>query len=78
MDKMLDISLQSQMEDESNGKPETEPKLRSAFTEVYDEETLKQMSCFSVGMVMKHKKYNYHCVIVGWDPICKASSVSLS
>ena len=28
------------------------------------------MSLYSVGMVMKHRKYNYHCVIFGWDPIC--------
>ena len=33
---------------------------------------------FCVGMVMRHKKYNYFCVVYGWDPICKASKVSLS
>ncbi len=31
---------------------------------------------FCVGMVMRHKKYNYICVIYGWDPVCKASKVN--
>lgn len=26
---------------------------------------------FKVGMVMRHKLYNYGCVIYGWDPVCK-------
>ena len=30
---------------------------------------------FSVGMVMKHKRYSYTCVIHGWDPVCKQSQV---
>lgn len=28
---------------------------------------------FAVGMIMKHKKYDYICVIYGWDKICRAS-----
>ena len=28
-------------------------------------------------MVMKHRKYNYNCVIYGWDPICKATKVNI-
>lgn len=28
---------------------------------------------YAVGMIMRHKKYNYICVIYGWDPICEAS-----
>ena len=32
---------------------------------------------FCVGMVMRHRKYNYFCVVYGWDPICKASKVGL-
>lgn len=28
---------------------------------------------FWIGMVAKHKKYNYTCVIYGWDPVCAAS-----
>ncbi|XP_064612158.1 F-box only protein 21-like [Liolophura sinensis] len=28
---------------------------------------------FSVGMIMKHKRYHYMCLIYGWDPVCKAS-----
>ncbi|EMP24404.1 F-box only protein 21 [Chelonia mydas] len=26
--------------------------------------------CFSIGLVMKHKRYGYNCVIYGWDPTC--------
>ncbi|XP_074868937.1 F-box only protein 21 isoform X2 [Carettochelys insculpta] len=25
---------------------------------------------FSVGLIMKHKRYGYNCVIYGWDPTC--------
>ena len=25
-------------------------------------------------MVMKHKRYDYLCVIYGWDPVCRLSS----
>ncbi|CAL1545975.1 unnamed protein product [Lymnaea stagnalis] len=28
---------------------------------------------FSIGMVMKHRLFNYMCVIRGWDSTCKAS-----
>ncbi|XP_015909735.1 F-box only protein 21 isoform X2 [Parasteatoda tepidariorum] len=28
---------------------------------------------FAVGMIMTHKKYDYRCVIYGWDPLCTAS-----
>ena len=50
-------------------------KLRSQFSEAYVEDALQFMSCYSVGMVMKHKRYNYHCLINGWDPVCKATKV---
>ncbi|XP_019362220.1 PREDICTED: F-box only protein 21 isoform X3 [Gavialis gangeticus] len=26
--------------------------------------------CFSIGLIMKHKRYGYNCVIYGWDPTC--------
>ncbi|KAK7809141.1 hypothetical protein U0070_006155 [Myodes glareolus] len=26
--------------------------------------------CYSIGLVMKHKRYGYNCVIYGWDPTC--------
>ncbi len=38
-------------------------KLRSSNPEVL----------FAVGMVMRHKKYNYRCVIYSWDKVCTAS-----
>jgi hypothetical protein len=53
------------------------PSARSDFIEAYDAgDDLDEMGTFGVGMVMRHKKYNYHCVIFGWDPVCKASKVS--
>ena len=30
---------------------------------------------YRVGQVCQHRKYNYTCVIYGWDPVCKASKV---
>lgn len=72
--------LQSQIEDECAERgEENEVKSRSLFQQVYpDEEVLKQLSCYSVGMVMKHRRYNYYCLVFGWDPICKATSVSFA
>ncbi|KAM5192516.1 F-box only protein 21 [Mantella aurantiaca] len=35
-------------------------KLRSNEKEV----------CYSVGLIMRHKRYDYNCVIFGWDPLC--------
>ncbi|XP_053557660.1 F-box only protein 21 [Bombina bombina] len=26
--------------------------------------------CYAVGLVMRHKRYNYSCVVFGWDPVC--------
>ncbi|GFS36828.1 f-box only protein 21 [Nephila pilipes] len=28
----------------------------------------------AVGMIMRHQKYNYRCVIYGWDSVCTASN----
>ena len=30
---------------------------------------------YAVGMIMRHKKNNYRCVIYGWDEIWKANPV---
>ena len=75
--KFNNPNLQSQIEDECTARPDPEVKRRNSFSEAYVEETLKNMACYSVGMVMRHKKYNYYCVINGWDPICKATPVSI-
>jgi F-box protein 21 len=26
--------------------------------------------CYSIRIVMKHKRYGYNCVIYGWGPTC--------
>lgn len=51
------------LENENILKREIKPKHRAEHKEVQ----------FSVGMVMKHKRYNYMCVISGWDSTCQAS-----
>ncbi|XP_033111559.1 F-box only protein 21-like [Anneissia japonica] len=28
---------------------------------------------YSVGMIMRHRRYDYMCVIYGWDPLCEMS-----
>ena len=30
---------------------------------------------YQIGHVCQHKKYNYFCVVYGWDPKCTASKV---
>ncbi|XP_061197730.1 F-box only protein 21-like [Saccostrea echinata] len=79
-DLLLDIELQdesrvsqvarltaqverSARENEELLQKKTKPKYRAENKEVR----------FSVGMVMKHKRYNYMCVIFGWDLTCQAS-----
>ncbi|KAJ6659117.1 hypothetical protein lerEdw1_019420 [Lerista edwardsae] len=36
---------------------------------LHSEEKHKEV-CYSVGLIMKHKRYGYNCVIYGWDPAC--------
>jgi len=48
-------------------------KLRNDFQLVHPDENYRnEMGLYSVGMVMKHRRYHYHCVIYGWDPKCTA------
>lgn len=57
-------SAQSQME-QNKKKEKKEIKVKTRKSPKDAE--------FSVGLVMKHKRYNYTCVIYGWDPKCQAS-----
>ncbi|XP_049786940.1 F-box only protein 21-like isoform X1 [Schistocerca cancellata] len=43
------------------GKNKIEPKLRDPTVQ------------FAVGMIMKHRLFNYRCVIYGWDLLCMES-----
>lgn len=57
-------SAQNQMElNKKKEKKEVKVKTRKSPKD----------ALFSVGLVMKHKRYNYTCVIYGWDPKCQAS-----
>ncbi|KAI1289668.1 F-box only protein 21 [Halotydeus destructor] len=56
--------------------------LGSRATEQLAERTIKHMVIrtrlpivkYAVGMLMRHKKYHYICVIVSWDAYCAASA----
>ncbi|XP_052801713.1 F-box only protein 21-like [Mya arenaria] len=52
---------QKKADNEREGDTQKKVKLRKTEVE------------FSVGMVMKHKRYSYSCVISGWDERSKAS-----
>ena len=42
------------------------------------EDDIKSICSFYVGQVCRHAKYNYTCVIHGWDPVCTASASWIS
>ena len=66
----------SQMEEETAEEEHKEVKYRSSFSDAYDsEDEVEGLSLYAIGMVMKHRRYDYHCVIFGWDPKCTASRV---
>ena len=65
------------MEEETAEEEHKEVKYRSSFSDVYDsQDEMKELSLYAIGMVMKHRRYDYHCVIFGWDPKCTATRVS--
>ena len=64
-------ACQIQMDERRLAEPEPEIKRRGAPASFpYGEVELK------VGEVCRHRKYDYVCVIYGWDSHCKASKVS--
>nr|XP_060641457.1 F-box only protein 21 isoform X1 [Anolis sagrei ordinatus] len=56
--------VQHTLEHIERRKEETGPEVK-----LHSEEKHKDI-CYSVGMIMKHKRYGYNCVIYGWDPSC--------
>jgi len=66
-------ACQIQMDERSAIEPEPEIKKRGATAFFpYGEVSMK------VGQVCRHKKYNYVCVIYGWDTHCRASKSWIS
>ena len=64
-------ACQIQMDERRQAEPEQEVKLRGASASFpYGEVEMR------VGQVCRHRKYDYVCVIYGWDGHCKASKVS--
>ncbi|XP_015268917.1 PREDICTED: F-box only protein 21 isoform X1 [Gekko japonicus] len=56
--------VQHTLEHIERRKEETGPDVK-----LHSDEKHKEV-CYSVGLVMKHKRYGYNCVIYGWDPAC--------
>ncbi|XP_054852124.1 F-box only protein 21 isoform X2 [Eublepharis macularius] len=56
--------VQHTLEHIERRKEETGPDVK-----LHSDEKHKDV-CYSVGLVMKHKRYGYNCVIYGWDPAC--------
>ena len=64
-------ACQIQMDERRQAEPEPEIKRRGASVSFpYGEVEM------SVGQVCRHRKYDYVCVIYGWDGHCKASKVN--
>ena len=64
-------ACQIQMDERRQAEPAPEVKLRGASASFpYGEVEMR------VGQVCRHRKYDYVCVIYGWDGHCKASKVS--
>ncbi|KAH6946166.1 hypothetical protein HPB50_011980 [Hyalomma asiaticum] len=57
------VALEQRRENRSQRQPR---KLRS-------EPPSHAKVAYAVGMIMRHKKYHYHCVIYGWDGKCAAN-----
>ena len=58
------------MDERKSNQSRPEPKKRGvAASYPYGEVELR------VGQVCRHRKYDYTCVIYGWDTMCKASRV---
>ncbi|KAJ9575100.1 hypothetical protein L9F63_007761, partial [Diploptera punctata] len=60
--QMLQVYETHHFNNASTDIPKIEPKYRTDNDVTY-----------AVGMIMRHRQYNYRCVIYGWDPLCAAS-----
>uniref|UniRef100_A0A8D0KYC3 F-box protein 21 n=1 Tax=Strix occidentalis caurina TaxID=311401 RepID=A0A8D0KYC3_STROC len=56
--------VQHTLEHIERRKEEVGPEVKHRSDEKHKE------VCFSIGLIMKHKRYGYNCVIYGWDPAC--------
>ncbi|NXR13532.1 FBX21 protein, partial [Semnornis frantzii] len=56
--------VQHTLEHIERRKEEVGPEVKQRSDEKHKE------VCFSIGLIMKHKRYGYNCVIYGWDPAC--------
>nr|XP_033810276.1 F-box only protein 21 isoform X2 [Geotrypetes seraphini]XP_033810277.1 F-box only protein 21 isoform X2 [Geotrypetes seraphini] len=56
--------VQHTLEHIERKKQDTGPEVKERSDEKHQDVQ------FSVGLIMKHKRYGYSCVIYGWDPTC--------
>ncbi|XP_038074316.1 F-box only protein 21-like [Patiria miniata] len=69
--EIMGVAIFREMIDEAiqkDGEEDAEPTMPAPKRREDNEEV-----AYAVGMVMKHRRYNYSCVIYGWDPVCKLS-----
>merc|ERR1719495_999421 len=66
-------SCQIQMEDRDREEEEKEPKKRGVAASFPHGQVE-----FWIGQVCRHKKYDYVCLVHGWDPVCTASKSWIS
>lgn len=59
--QMLQVYETHHSKDTTDNIREIEPKLRT------------ENIAYAVGMIMRHRLFNYICVVYGWDPLCAAS-----
>ena len=64
-------ACQIQMDESRVGEIEPEVKRRRGVMAIFPHGEVR----LRVGQVCRHRKYNYVCLIYGWDTHCKASKV---
>lgn len=79
LDALFDVGLKSlQMANQRATAlatpPETSAPPASAVVEVEVEAPKASDAAFTVGQVFRHRKYGYRGVVIGWDPVCRASA----
>uniref|UniRef100_A0A2R8ML76 Hemimethylated DNA-binding domain-containing protein n=1 Tax=Callithrix jacchus TaxID=9483 RepID=A0A2R8ML76_CALJA len=70
-EKVLDILQHIQTLDPGQHGVHIERKKEEVGVEVKLRSDEKHRDvCYSIGLIMKHKRYGYNCVIYSWDPTC--------
>ncbi|XP_066924853.1 F-box only protein 21-like [Clytia hemisphaerica] len=57
------LTVTKRLEEEKKNEEKTQPKLRSSTED-------NQKVVYKIGMIMRHRRLGYMCVIYGWDNFC--------